>query len=151
MSYRSAGVYAFRDRVVFHAERGGGGYTVVTSPCVALGAAATDAEIARALREVIEAFDPSEPPPMPSSARMRPLLRAAGAKSHRELQLEARYVLATDDGERLELTPAHNGGVRGPERGFSPRLERAVQTSLRAGDAEIAAALRAALAACTGP
>jgi hypothetical protein len=59
-------------------------------------------------------------------------LAAAGVKGEAAFQKQALLVSLITDGKKITFTPHRNGGATGPDRGFSPIDECAVQTDAKA-------------------
>ena len=77
-------------------------------------------------------------------------LRAAGFSSERNLQRRAVFCHVERLVDSVRVTPTHNGGNRGDEKGFHDLEEAAISIPCPATSSELGAALRAALRKCTG-
>jgi hypothetical protein len=150
LTSRFAGAYALGERVVVHGQAGHGGYYLVGS--TALGSFLSDEDdvLGRIAREALAGYQPNIPADAPKGGDlMKPVLKAVGARSNRQLQEEGRYCWIEDAATGFVIVPMHNGGNRGEQRGFSPLEDRAVRLKREASDSELGAALRQAFALCT--
>jgi len=147
---RFAGAYAFGEKVVIHGQCGHGGYYLVGAP--ALGASLSDADdvLGRFVREALAGYQPNLPAQAPSDDNwMKPVLKAVGARSQRQLQEAGRHCWIEETATGSAIVPTYNGGNRGAQRGFTRLEDRAVRVGRDASDLEFGAALRRALECCS--
>src|SRR5688572_17807863 len=123
MMRRAAGIYLTGPTIIIHpVVRTDAGAGISVPPVTRLRADAAPTEIGTALRNALDAGSavirhPEQDEWKPTGERF---LRAAGFRSWRQLENQARYCFILADEGRITITPSANGGTRGPRKGFQP-------------------------------
>jgi hypothetical protein len=121
MRGRSAGAHVYRihGRFVVHCNsRTVAGIGIADEPFITLEADTGTSEIGRAIREALRCSKVDVPEPSDWKDLLRPLLKAAGVRSHREFQRNASYCVVVQQGGLIHFTPTRNGGTKGDGQGF---------------------------------
>jgi hypothetical protein len=142
-----AAVYLLRDRILLHPyQRTTVGLGLASEPYITLGLDCPSDSLGVAVLDALSQSGRTVPHPTTWNGLTKPLISAAGAKSWRELQMQARYVGVTSTTEGVRIEPSHNGGSKA---GFTPLPACATVVSLTATTTEIGATIRGMLERCT--
>ncbi|MBW2736497.1 MAG: CdiI family contact-dependent growth inhibition immunity protein [Deltaproteobacteria bacterium] len=147
--FRFAAAYTFRERIVVHGQAGWGGYYVAAPPHHGFPQEIKVSELGAAIVQALTAHNPAVPNDAVPSTAMKPVLRALGARSQKELQAEGKHCWIENNAHGIAITPTHNGGHRGDQRGFTPLEDRVICLSLAVSDALLGQALQDAFERCT--
>ena len=147
---QNASVYFFPDRVLVVPNcPTPTGLLLSFEPYAVLSLAATDHELGMAIEAALFASTRTVPHPTDWKATSAPRLAAAGVKSERAFQLKSALVQVSKTPESVQVSPSHNGGATGDDRGFRPILGAEVNMSGMVGATELAVQVHKALTACT--
>jgi hypothetical protein len=145
-SGRAAGVYQHTDVLIVHALRQArAGFRVAVPPALRLPPSSPAAEVGKALRAALSAFQADGEDPSDWNAFRSEFLHATGFRSWKALEEGARSCWIEEEAAAIRLTPLKNGGSRGAQRGFQPFGVAPSTVSASAGDEEIGRALLEAL------
>lgn len=152
LQHQSAQVLLMADRIIMHPW----GYPgqdygpIFTPPVIRMPITASDLQLSDALRTILNASTHDVRLPNQYSDYVRPLYDAAAVKDWLQLQQLAQSVGVNMTEHHIEITPSHNGGIRGDDSGFSPLPELSVRLDIDASDAELAKQVREAFQGCSG-
>jgi hypothetical protein len=147
---QNASVYSFPDRLLVAPNCPTPmGVLLSSEPHTVLSLAAPDHELGIAIEAALFAPTRTVPHPADWKAASAPRLAAAGVKSERAFQLKSALVQVSKTPESVRVSPSHNGGATGDDRGFHPILGAEMNMSGMVGATELAAQVRKALMACT--
>jgi hypothetical protein len=146
VSGRAAGVYQHADVLLLHAHRRAqAGFLVAVPPVIRLPPSSSAAEVGKALRQALGAFQAEREDPADWSGLRSEFLQATGFRSWKALEESAKSCWIEEQAGRIELTPLKNGGSRGADKGFQPFGVPPSTMEASESDAEIGQALLDAL------
>jgi hypothetical protein len=132
---RRAAIHQLKDRFFIHPwQMTDTGLGIASEPYVALPLEADAASLGNAALEALSQSGRTVRHPSDWKAQATPRLKAAGAKSEKAFQTDARYVSIELDGSQLLVEPSRNGGTTGDRKGFTelPDLRMAVDADIAA-------------------
>jgi hypothetical protein len=138
---KSASVYERDSRVIVHSQsRTTSGYSLLDDPVLRVNG--DDAALGEAVRRCLDASKVGVVDAQ-NADLFRPVLALAGVRSWKAFMDGARHAHIQVDGNgAIGCGPSHNGGARD---GFFPLPQLSLHISASASDAELGAAVRAAL------
>lgn len=105
------------------------GIGIASEPYIVLPTPVSAVEMSEAINLALDSSRDGVAHPSCWKGLATPRLAAAGVKSEATFQKLASLVSLITDGKTVTFTPHRNGGENGPDKGFSPIDERAVQVS----------------------
>lgn len=146
---QSAAVYELKDRVLIHPwQRTTAGLSMASEPYVSLPLDVDAKSLGTSVLHALEASGRTVPHPTSWRGLEAARLKAAGVKSERAFQLNARSVSVDRAGDSLRIEPSRNGGTRGDTKGFAPLPELSTSLPLNSSVEAIGTAVRASLERC---
>lgn len=145
-----ASIYCFPDRLLVVPNcPTPTGLLVSSEHYAVLSLAAADRELGMAIEVALSASTRTVPHPNDWKAATAPRLAAAGVESERAFQLKSALVQVSKTPESLHVSPSHNGGATGKDRGFHPIVGSEIEVSPTVGASELGVQVRKALSVCT--
>ena len=146
---QSAAVYELKDRVLIHPwQRTTEGLGMASEPYVTLPLDADAKTLGTSVLRALEQSGRTIPHPTSWRGLEAARLEAAGVKSERGFQLNARSVSVDRSADSLRIEPSRNGGASGDTKGFAPLPELSTSLPLHASAEQLGAAVRAGLERC---
>lgn len=129
----------------------GAGFHFDAEPWRKLQSQQSDEALGCALRTVLGGSERVIPTPDREGMRRsrKELLRAAGMRSERQLQMQSVCVLVVRSKASLQFIPSRNGGTRGDRKGFHHLNDAMLALPVNAPSTVLGATLRAAFERCT--
>ena len=150
--FRTASAYKSLDKIVIHSHgRTPAGFYVACDPYFKLACDASAEDCGKTVLAALNAYRFEVPQPESNewTEMTRALVRGVGAKSHKQLQLNAICCGILEHAARLAIEPTHNRGTTGSSKGFQPINEALVIAARDASSAEIGTALLRGFDLCT--
>lgn len=130
---KKASVYKLPSRfIVCPVSTTTSGIGIDSEPYIVLLASASAVELGEAINQALDSSHDGISHPLSWKGLAAPRLAAAGVRSETAFQKQASLVSITTDESTVTLTPHRNGGATGPDKGFSPIDECAVQVDAMA-------------------
>jgi hypothetical protein len=140
---KKASVFKFASRfIVCPVSTTTVGVGIDSEPYIVLPASTSAVELGEAINHALDSSHDRVAHPLSWKGLAGPRLAAAGVKSEAEFQKQASLVSLITDGNTITFTPHRNGGTAGPERGFSPIDECAVQTDAKSPEVRVKTAIQ---------
>lgn len=119
------------------------GISIASEPYIVLPTPASAVELGASINQALASSLAGVEHPSSWKGLATPRLAAAGVRSEATFQKQASLVSVNADGKKATFTPHRNGGATGPDKGYSPIDECAVQVDPKTQEAWGAAALEA--------
>ena len=107
------------------------GIGITSEPFIVLPTPVSADELGKAINQALDSSHDGVAHPLCWKGLAAPRLAAAGVKSEATFQKQASLVSLIANGKTATFTPHRNGGATGPDKGFSPLDECAVQVDPR--------------------
>lgn len=146
----SVAVYQLSDRVLIHPwQQTSAGLGIASEPYVSLPPDAEPGALGRSVLAALSQAGRTLPHPLSWKGLDAPRLKAAGVRSERDFQAQARYVCVARTDKALRVEPTRNGGSKGDAKGFAPLPALGVTLPLDSLPEALGLAVRDALTKCT--